>query len=416
MNIFIKITIPLSVILVAFQLSEAQNALIQIPTYNFINFEANELQMFGDSSDYKTLFSKFDNLTYDDRGQINIVHIGGSHIQAGYLTIQMSKRLQTFFPVVKEGRGFVFPFNMAKTNSPFDYQISYTGNWTTCKSTQQKKNCLLGLAGISATTYSEGATISISLVDNLPPSNEFNVLKVFHSTINSSFSIKVIDFEGDIEKIEHNNLGYTEFRFSEYVNKATLKFYSELVSQNHFVLYGLSLETTDPGIVYHAIGVNGASIPAYLRCDLLENQLKALSPDWIILTLGTNDAYSDDFNAQKYFDNYQKLIARIKIAVPEAAILLTVPNDSYLYKKRPNKNTALVRDEILKLAAEFHCAVWDFYSVMGGFDSIKQWQTEGLAQKDKLHLKKEGYFLQADLLINAFLDSYRNFNSEKQED
>ena len=39
------------------------------------------------------------------------------------------------------------------------------------------------------------------------------------------------------------------------------------------------------GIKYHSIGVNGASVPSYLRCDYLMDQLKLVKPDLVIFPL-----------------------------------------------------------------------------------------------------------------------------------
>ena len=45
------------------------------------------------------------------------------------------------------------------------------------------------------------------------------------------------------------------------------------------------------GVKYHSIGVNGASVPSYLRCDYLMDQLKLVKPDLVIFSIGINDAY-----------------------------------------------------------------------------------------------------------------------------
>ena len=44
--------------------------------------------------------------------------------------------------------------------------------------------------------------------------------------------------------------------------------------------------------------------------------------------------------------------------IAEAAILLTVPNDSYLYKRCTNPNMEKVRKVILDLAGEYGCGVY----------------------------------------------------------
>ena len=143
---------------------------------------------------------------------------------------------------------------------------------------------------------------------------------------------------------------------------------------------------------------------------MLQNQLKALNPDWMIISLGTNDAYMRNFISANFYANYDTLISRIREVLPDAALLLTVPGDSYRSRRYPNYNTSKARDQIKILAKKHHAAVWDFYEIMGGQNSINYWYAKGLANRDKLHFTKAGYKLQGDLLFNAFLKSYDSFN------
>ena len=186
--------------------------------------------------------------------------------------------------------------------------------------------------------------------------------------------------------------------------------------QQRFTLLGISLETDDPGLIYHAVGVNGAKIPSFLRCSLLPDHLAGLSADLVILSLGTNDAYKRHFNAGSYRQNYDTLIRRIRTALPEAAILITVPNDSYLYRRYTNPNTEKVREMILDLAEEHNCGVWDFYGIMGGLNAIIVWQRFGLAKRDRIHFTRKGYLLKGDLFFNAFLKSYDDFIDKRPFD
>jgi lysophospholipase L1-like esterase len=144
--------------------------------------------------------------------------------------------------------------------------------------------------------------------------------------------------------------------------------------------------------------------------------MAALSADLVILSLGTNDAYTRQFNPSFYRQNYDTLIRRIKSALPEAAILITVPNDSYLYRRYTNGNTEKVRALILDLAGEHSCGVWDFYGIMGGLNSIIVWQRFGLAKRDRIHFTRNGYMLKGDLFFNAFLKSYDDFINKRAVD
>ena len=62
-----------------------------------------------------------------------------------------------------------------------------------------------------------------------------------------------------------------------------------------------------------------------------------------------------------------------------------------------------------ELAEKHNAAVWDFYEVMGGFNSIATWEKYRLAKRDKIHLTTIGYKLVGDLLFEAFLNAYKDF-------
>lgn len=394
--------------------SKGQDYPYDIEFREFVRYDKNHIEFFGDSSSFDSLFQKLDDLIFAGKGQINIIHIGGSHIQGGALPGHFAERLQTMAPGLKGSRGFVFPYNLSRTNTPRNYVVRHSGSWSTCRSVQRRRECTLGLLGISATTQSENATLKIYLEENAYLPYDFNRVKIFHDMAASNFDMKIANCKQVERKVVNDTLGYTLFDLKTHKDVLNLELEKTDTLQDHFTLYGISLENDEPGITYHGIGVNGASIPSYLRCDLLEEHTQGLSPDWFILTLGTNDAYTRKFNPDYFQTNYDSLLTRLKAAAPNAAFLLTVPNDSYLYRRYVNRNTAKVGEVIRKIAKKHNCAVWDFYNIMGGLNSVNLWYKDGLTARDRIHFHRNGYFLQADLLFNAFLRKYDKFLERKQ--
>jgi len=387
----------------------AQDDPYQIEYLDFINYTDNKFILPDDTGNYERLFDLFNRLVLQGKGQINILHIGDSHIQADYLSGRIRQRLQTFFQGGLGGRGFVFPYNVAKTNNPYNLSVTYSGAWEGCKNTEAIKNCDLGLSGISVTTYDSISSISIALRDTDHPKYDFNRIKIFHNTDSTSYSIKVDNYSVKQTVIDNDTLGYTLFILQDHLDSLNLRFIKTADCQRSFTLHGISLETNDPGIVYHSIGINGAEVESFLRCNLFTRHLKALDPDWIIISLGTNDCYPEEFDKNAFGQKYEQLLQKIYSTDKDVAILLTVPGDSYRHRKFLNTNTGLVQEEIFRVAKKYNCAVWDLYTVMGGLNSIYEWYKNDLTAKDKLHLNKNGYFLQGDLFFNAFLKAYDEY-------
>lgn len=380
-----------------------------LPQYNFINYSSNKLIFFGDSSAYKLLFEKFAKLATKGEGQVNALHLGDSHIQADIFSGRIRERLQTFVPGLIGGRGFVFPYTVAKTNNPKNYKTTYTGKWDYCRNVERTKTCELGLSGISVSTSDTLASITIVLDRNNQPVYDFNRVKVFHSMDSSCFDLELNGNKGDVRSEAHQTLGFTEFFLDDYTDSLQLIFIRNTDAQTTFTLHGLSLETSDPGVVYHSIGINGANVNSFQGCALFSQHLQTIMPDWIIISFGTNDGYVVKLDTQLFEKNFINLIDLMRESFPETPILLTVPADNYRYRKTPNTNTELTRNMMMRIAQSKNCAVWDLYSIMGGFKSVCEWQKENLAASDKLHFTSAGYKLQGDLLFTAFLKSFDNF-------
>jgi len=303
-------------------------------------------------------------------------------------------------------RGFFFPYKIAQTNSPSNLWINYTGEWQTCKNTLHEPTMILGLSGITAELISDTGTIRVVARYDSLSHYDFNTIRIYCNATADSFIPEV--YPALVKQVTRNqDAGYIQYDLSEYTDTLNLLI-CRSDSLNPFTLYGISLENGDPGITYTAIGVNGAMLKSYLQCSLFGEQLKSLEPDWIIISIGTNEGNTRNFDADSYRSEYIRMIYLIRNTAPEAAILLTVPNDSYLNKRYINNNTAVIRAIIYDLAKEHGCGVWDFYSIMGGLNSAKQWFNSGLMAKDHIHFNKQGYLLKGDLFFNAFLTSWND--------
>ena len=401
--IFISICLMISL----YSHSQSNGYPYDIPEYDFIHYNLNRFQFPGDSLAYMRFLEKYSKLIGRGEGQPSVVHIGGSHLQADIYSDRIRSRFQTFEQGNNGGRGFIFTYSVAGTNNPSNFSVSYTGRWESCRNVERNKTCILGLAGISVTTADTASRITISFPEQNVISYDFNRIRIFYLDDSLSYdcSISTAAATRYVEKKQ----GIATWYLDSHTDSLVLNLVKRDSLQQRFTLLGISLETEDPGMIYHAVGVNGAKIPSFLRCSLLTEHLAALAPDMVVLSIGTNDAYTRYFNAETYRQNYDTLIRRIRNALPEATILLTVPNDSYLYRRYTNKNTETMRDVILELGEELDCGVWDFYSVMGGLNSIVVWQRFGLARSDRIHFTRHGYELIGDLFFNAFLKSYDNY-------
>ncbi len=374
--------------------------------HSCVNYDLNSIH---GSQNLKYFFDKLDRFSANPDGKITIVHIGDSHIQADYLTQETRKLLQKTFG--NGGRGFVFPYRVIRSNGAPNCRVLYDGEWDGCKSVITNSECNFGITGASAITYDTNAMLAINPNLERDMNYEFNRLKLFHNR--SPKSMQLIFNDGDSNKIEVDEQplshSITNVYFNNYQDSVIMNFQPGM-ENGFFQLFGMSFENDHPGVVYHSIGLNGAYVKSYLRNQFFVEQLKALNPDLIIISLGTNDGYMPDSRFCKYCftDNYRELLNRIRKADSKASVLLTTPGDYYRKRRYHNGNNDDVITTIYKMSEEFGAGVWDFNKIMGGNYSVRKWVYAGLARQDLVHYTKEGYTVQGELLYDAIMESYES--------
>lgn len=385
----------------------AQDNPLRTSEQPFLGIAANHIVLKGDSSAWEAYHAKLDKLVFDGTGQVNIVHVGGSHVQADMWSMELRHRLQTMVPGVRAGRGFIFPYNMAKSNNPWWYNPEFTGDWTGLRNVVRTDSSTLGIAGISATTRDTLTALKVSFRGEVYPGYTFDRVKVLHR-MDSSYEVLAWDIDPTVRITRTVNVDgrYTEFAFDRQMDTLRLTFTRTDTNQRQFTLHGLILENSDPGIFLHATGVNGASTTNWLRCQRFAEELAYLKPDLVIFSIGINDAHDPDFNTARYEGNYRELIRRVRRASPKAAILLTTNTDSYMKRRTPNMNATAVREVMLRLSATEGVGVWDTFGVMGGQGSVRLWEDVDLAKSDRIHMTREGYALLGDLLFSAMMEKY----------
>ena len=394
-------------------IGQTKSLLCPIPDFGFANFDENQfVYPSGESPMMERFFNKLDSVVFFGKGNVNIMHIGGSHVQAGTFTQRFRDNLMNISPDLIGGQYFVFPFSAGKTNNPSHFMVDYTGEWDYCRNAVVRDyDKTMGLAGAAVWTSDPEASISIITrarsASSITPEFVFNKVTVLGYSETDDV-IPVVEYNGLTIDGEHNaDKDSFVFRLPSFTDSICIKVNAV---DDEFVLTGILLENGMTGINVHGIGVNGASLPSYLRCDNFERDLQLIKPDLVIFGIGINDASASDFDKDTFKHNYDLLIAAIRRVNPDCALLFITNNDSYKRVKKKkyavNTNGKVVQEAFLELGKKYDAAVWDQFYIMGGLESMKAWEKAKLAQKDKVHFTADGYQLMGDLLYNAFLESY----------
>lgn len=373
-----------------------------------VHFNANVLEFPAGHAQFDSLYEQLRGIPSGRTRSLRVLHIGGSHVQAGIFSGRMRQNLSSFNDGKPVGRGLVFPYSMMKTNGPRDVQVDYLGEWQRSRCVEEAPSRPLGLAGAALTTSDTLASVLLTLP------NDVEQLTVLGSTSQSSPLFPVLIEGGDtLCPPRSDEMPGYDFLLSQPSRTCRIGFLGQ--EGGMFSLRGFLCDADGKGLIYSDSGINGASVPSWLRCEAFSEELSLLFPSLVIFAIGINDAnvQPGKFDKARFRAHYTQLITRILGVNPQCTFLFVTNNDCRIrvgkYRK-PNPNTSEVEEVFLDLAREYKGAVWNLYRVMGGMGSSSQWYKAGLMQKDYVHFTSRGYQLLGDLLYNALVADYQKYN------
>jgi lysophospholipase L1-like esterase len=387
--------------------------------YPFIHFERNHYQFYTENStNFEKLFYNFQQMIKFRDRKLNFYHIGGSHLQADIYTHEMRTNLQKNWEGLEGERGLIFPFDLAGTNNPWNYEFKSPNRWTNYRSVSDRPDSVdYGILGVVVECPDSAVQISFKY-DKTEVKPGFDKLRIYHNKGDFPYEMNFGEDEIFVLRKQTNpQIGYTDVFFTDKLDRFDLFFARDTVMNYKLRILGFQLSNKEPGISYTTIGVNGASLPTYLKNKYFEEQLKEFPPDFFAFSVGTNDAnvpYSS-FRPEIFRANLDSVLQMVMRANPNCAILLTVPNDAYFKKKQLNKNVAREREMIIQLAKKYEAAVWDMYGIMGELGSSKVWSRNGLMRGDLVHFTASGYKLKGDMFFESFLKWLEQMELRQQQ-
>lgn len=384
-----------------------------IKTYSFVKLNENYIH---NESALTNTFEKLFQQKSNNNKIINILHIGDSHLQADFITSIIRTTLQSSFG--NAGRGLVVPLRVARTNEPFNYLSTSPYYWQSKRCVFPDKPLPIGIGGVTISNDSVNNFFNLKTFDSQPLSYSFNKLSFFYLKDSSSFDFNIKDSIG-------NEIGYINSSSdSDNPNVNTINLIGSISQisvhaiktndkQTHAVIFGISLMNDKNGVLYNTVGVNGAQFKHYSKGQYFCEQTKVLTPDLIIISLGTNEANDSRFNEDVFYKHIETLIIKLKKQNPNSEFLLTTPADSYYQKNKFNPRMSLVAATLICFAKDNNIAFWDLQKATGGKNSAYSWKKYNLLRPDGVHYTQDGYTLQGYLFCKAFFNAYNNYVSDR---
>ena len=344
---------------------------IDYSAYPFIRLHHNKIALNGD--DWSQLADKFAAASRGE-GKFTVVYLGDSHIQADFGGSVLRDRLTKVSR--NAGRGLIIPYRLAGTNQPNDYSIGMTSAYTSSKLMRTPWATEMPFTGIGLQPVS------------------YTHLRAHGKPVDFSCSV------------DGNGLTVID------VDTPASNFDIGFSSDKTTVFGGIELISDSTGTVVHSIGNNGATFSAYATTDKFGSGLATLSPDLVIIALGTNEAFGRT-SAETIQNDVDVLLSAIRSHSPEAKILLVGPTECYkkVYRRRRkgrrrsaysvvNTKTADMARAIREYAEGEGIPYYNHYAVAGSAAKMK---SARVLSRDGVHFPATGYRLWGNLLSDALL-------------
>jgi lysophospholipase L1-like esterase len=366
-------------------------------------------------------FEKLSHLTAGNDTVISIIHLGDSHIEAGYLSGCVMRLLQGAFG--NAGRGWIAPFKLAGLNEPNDYAIeSNIKDWNAGICSRIKPKYHWGAGGIGIETNKKELEFTLKISPKNGAGYDFNKVLIFRDIKSLSMLPQADDITVSYSNDSLCGIVIDTFQTANLSDTLRLKACRENQETDSSTYYGFSLMNGNSGILYHSIGVNGAKFVDYTN-ERYIRQLSLLHPSLLIVSLGTNESYGRNYNSSEFKRQVSEFITIIRKELPETTILLTTPAEAFKRisqnRKRyyvRNENIAKSAEVIKSYAQQEGIACWDLFEISGGKESCKNWQKAGFFGRDHIHFTQGGYDLQGKLLYKSLIHCFNNEQNLKEND
>jgi lysophospholipase L1-like esterase len=342
------------------------------------------------------------------RNPVHIIHFGDSHTAADEWTGSLRDQFRERFG--DGGSGFSLAGHPFAGYRRFDARGGGTTGWTTVGLRTGAGDGFFGLGGVSVTSWRPGQSVFLN--------TECDQLEIHFLQQPDGGRLALYDSGEFLDEI--STAGELAPGFVRYATQpGPHQFILKTLDSRPVRVFGWVADKAQ-GVTYEALGINGAEATLLLKWDeaMFSTYLARRGPALIVLSYGTNEASDPFWHHESYREAFGKVVARLRQAAPAATILVIGPADRWSRVKGRWQLVAGIDDIITQQQAvcrDLGCVYWDTRQRMGGTGAMREWQTAGLAQGDRVHFTVAGYRRLATVLFSdlmQMLEAYKKVRPE----
>jgi lysophospholipase L1-like esterase len=363
-------------------------------TKDTFNAQKNPIDTIVHRNALKEMYATLEKLTSSNDSIFSIVHIGDSHVEIGQFSGEIKRQLEKKYG--KSEDAWMHPYQFFNKQSQKVFPIDTLGTWKRATIKYPNETKLLGITGLGFYLGSEIGSLKFTSNTFYP---EITKVSLLHFYDGNPLPLKI--HKGKIHtQVISKNTAITEITFSSTEKEYILEF----TKTDDLLIYAIKLNSHPTrGISYHKFGVAGSTIKQFVNnTPLFMEQFRALKPNLLIVSLGTNDSYIDTLNEQKLVHEVRMFTEKLSRYSSKTAVLFTTAPDTKYDDRRPERLTETNR--IIRTIAMENptIALWDLHQIMGGDGSVDDWIKKNYMIFDHLHFTTAGYKLQGELFMEAF--------------
>jgi lysophospholipase L1-like esterase len=261
------------------------------------------------------------------RGLI-ILQIGDSHTSADFLTGELRRRLQARYG--RGAPGYItagHPHIGVRSSS---LKITASLGWS-YKSLQRPDAAPaeFWLSGYNAVASVPGETMTFT--SERPQTFDMIEIEVLRQPEGGTIDVKldgVVETSYDLasRKMEPVVIRLLPMRgATEKIREISIT----TTAPGPVVIASVAIYNRQAGLTYNSVGYPGAQISLVnkLSNKLLANDLIRINPHIVVLSFGTNEASNESLDLTRYAKSYERVIDKIKTALPNAAVVVVSPPD-----------------------------------------------------------------------------------------
>ena len=343
-----------------------------------------------------------------DKTPVHIIQFGDSHTAADEWTGGLRDQFRERFG--DGGSGFSLAGHPFLGYRRFDARGGGTTGWVSAGLRAGAGDGWFGLGGVSINTTRAGQSVFLEA--------ECDRLEIHFLQQPGGGRLALYDYDELLDEIP--TVGDLAPGFVRYATQpGPHRFLLKTLDAHPVRLFGWVADKA-AGVTYEALGINGAEATLLLKWDetMLAAYLQRRNPGMIVLSYGTNEASDPQWHSESYRAAFAKVVDRLRQAAPAATILVLGPADRWIRTRGRWQLVAGIDDIIAQqqsVCRELGCVYWDTRERMGGVGAMRDWQSAGLAQGDRVHFTTGGYRRLSTVLFSDLMQLYDAYQKARLE-